>query len=174
MPQFILDMGSPEGARTFGTLDSFARGYLEAAFFTETNEMYDSAEWESEQAQDDIREGRCGGDIPRDSSVAELAPESLASAIADCAAFQSANAELLELAYARDYEPEQAGRKFWFTRNGHGVGYWDRPQLDYRHAAETVESLKSRDTLGDKLSAAARNAGSRELYRGDDGQIYFS
>lgn len=27
------------------------------------------------------------------------------------------------------YDETQAGRDYWFTRNGHGVGFWDREQL---------------------------------------------
>ena len=31
--------------------------------------------------------------------------------------------------YFPDGTIEQAGYDFWFTRNGHGVGFWDRPEL---------------------------------------------
>jgi hypothetical protein len=41
---------------------------------------------------------------------------------ADCKAFQTDNAELLEHAG----NDEQNGHDFWLTRNRHGAGYWDR------------------------------------------------
>ncbi|KFG99061.1 hypothetical protein GQ56_0100970 [Burkholderia paludis] len=56
------------------------------------------------------------------------------------------------------YGAVQAGHDFWLTRAGHGAGYWDRSQLP-------------RD-LRDQLSDAARQAGNRELYIGDDGLIH--
>jgi len=142
MPAFILDMGSPEGALAYAGLDDFTQGYIEAAFFTDTG---------PDQEADGL------GD---DASVAEIAPISLAKITADCMAWQQANASLLAQAYDRiGYDPASAGRDYWFTRNGHGVGFWDRKPLD-------AEGLR------DRLSAACRY---REvyLYRGDDGLIYF-
>ena len=149
MTQFILDMGSPQGAATYAALDLFTRGYIEAAFFTETGDG-DDAERDLEHA-----------------SVAELAPDALARAVRDCAAFQAEAAKPLWSAYnLRNYEPEQAGRDFWLTRNGHGAGFWDRPELE-SFGAEI-------GSIGETLSAHARRAGSCDLYRGDDGQIYFA
>lgn len=189
MPEFHLDHGTPESAAGFAALDSFTQGYLEAAFFTETNELYSSEEWDSEEAQEDIREGRCSGGIPSDSSVADLAPEAIAAAISDCATFQQTAADLLELAYERDYDAEQAGRDFWFTRNGHGVGYWDRKALEsdseewsaLQRPLDTWTPEESRlharlesESLGERLSAVARRAGNVDMYRGDDGRVYFA
>lgn len=175
MPEFILDMGSPDGARSFGALDAFTQGYLEAAFFTSTGNLED--------------EGL------ESASVAELAQEALASAVADCAVFQATAADLLNAAYERDYDAEQAGRDFWFTRNGHGVGYCDRKALEpdsdeYESltaimvanrdnnavwdAACAKRSALSSESIGAKLSERARAAGEVDMYRGDDSQIYFS
>lgn len=139
MPRFILPLGAPEAANEFAMLDDFTRGYIEAMFFTNTGSLDD-------------------GDL-QDATFADLAPESLAEIIADCTAFQNKHASLLEQACQRDdYSAEQAGRDFWFTRNGHGVGFWDRKQL---YAGE----------LGDALSAACgRN--DVDLYRGDDGKVW--
>lgn len=44
----------------------------------------------------------------------------------DCAKFQAENAELLTKA-GDDW---QNGSDFWYTRNGHGVGFWDRGYPD--------------------------------------------
>ncbi|MEA3454152.1 MAG: hypothetical protein U9R12_04395 [Candidatus Caldatribacteriota bacterium] len=44
---------------------------------------------------------------------------------------------------------------FWFTRNGHGAGFWDG---DYKN--------------GDQLTEACEKYGAQDLYVGDDGKIY--
>lgn len=54
----------------------------------------------------------------------------------------------------------QFAHDFWLTRNGHGVGFWDRPEL------------YSSKELADKLSNLARSFGPCDLYIGDDGKIY--
>jgi hypothetical protein len=145
MPQFILDHGGPDGTRILTSLDEFAQGYVEAMFFTNTGSRDD----------EDLEDG----------TVADLAPETVEKIIRDCERFQKENAELLEQAYGKvvdglAYTPERAGHDFWFTRNGHGVGFWCRQGLD---------------DLGDQLSAVCGwRTSFREvdLYRGDDGRIY--
>lgn len=138
MPKFILDHGSAEAARSFNALDAFTQGYIEAMFFTDTGTGDD----------EDLE----------DATVADLSPEALETIKADCAAFQAKAAALLEEAYGRDYTEEQAGRDFWFTRNGHGVGFWDRTDLE-------------EGDLGDRLSDMCRHS-EVYLYRGDDGLLY--
>lgn len=138
MPEFILDHGTPEALRAFNTLDGFTQGYIEAMFFTDASDPDD-------------------GDLAH-ATVAELATESLARIIRDCEAFQNAHVALLELAYETDdYDDTRAGRDYWYTRNGHGVGFWDRDLGE----------------LGEKLSAVARYS-AVDLYRGDDGLIYLA
>jgi len=134
----------------FCDLDAFTQGYVEALFFTSECPQVDTEESMSAEHQADMFEGRTSGSIPGDVGFSDLAPDSLARIIADCAAFQSDNAELLELAYSRDYSAEQAGRDFWFTRNGHGVGFWNRDALD----APWDEKAKVKISLGARLSAA--------------------
>lgn len=139
MPEFILDHGTNAAATKFRTLDEFTQGYIEAMFFTNASSPDD-------------------GDLAT-ATVADLAAETWGTIEKECAAFQSQNATLLAEAYTRDdYSPEQAGRDFWFTRNGHGVGFWDRPQLDAGN-------------LGDRLSAACRGR-EVDVYAGDDGRVY--
>jgi hypothetical protein len=48
------------------------------------------------------------------------------------------------------------GVDFWFTRNGHGSGFWDGGYPTY----------------GDALTAHATAYGSSDLYLGDDGQLH--
>lgn len=141
MPEFILDHGSSEARQQFRTLNYFTQGYIEAMFFTSTG-TGDDAENGLEHA-----------------TVAELAPSTLDSIVADCKAFQVAHAD--NLAEACDngrilgYDMERAGNDYWYTRNGHGTGFCDRGLGD----------------IGDKLAKAARYS-ERYLVRGDDGLIY--
>ena len=142
MPEFIFDtLGQTEDGFTFSDLDLFTQGYIEALFFTS--------------------EGPEEGELGNDTSFADLAPEALAMIRRDCTEFQAEHANLLEEAFARDYDEAQAGRDFWFTRNGHGVGYWDRGPLEA-------------DALGGALTEAAHDAGSIDAYLGDDGLVYLS
>jgi hypothetical protein len=52
--------------------------------------------------------------------------------------------------------PESFGHDFWLTRNGHGVGFWDRGLGE----------------LGDTLTTWASSYGTVYLYVGDDGMVY--
>lgn len=83
-----------------------------------------------------------------------LAPETLQAMRGDCADFISQAGAAL-----REYTQRTGctgGCDFWLTRNGHGVGFWDR----------------GLDALGDRLTAIAEQMGGRDLYAGDDGLIY--
>jgi hypothetical protein len=51
---------------------------------------------------------------------------------------------------------QQMGHDFFLTREGHGVGFWDRGLGD----------------LGEDLSEICREMGECNLYVGDDGKIY--
>src|SRR6266566_1821392 len=97
MPEFILDHGSPDAARNYQKLDAFTQGYIEAMFFTSSGYPEDD---ELEHA-----------------SVAELAPETLAKIIADCAKFQADHRVLLDEAIDNGriigYDEAGTGRDFW-------------------------------------------------------------
>lgn len=149
--------------------DEFTQGYIEAAFFTEAGTADD--------AENDLE----------DADPSEVAESAMIKVIADCTAFQAKVADLLKRAYARNYTAEQAGRDYWFSRNGHGVGYCDREELDDAKAIwralgsprvdepgwkEYQKRTGKGQTLGDKLHAACKNL-EVSMYRGDDGKIYF-
>ena len=145
MPEFILDHGNADASRQFRALDSFTQGYITAAFFTSTG-------------PDNEEEGL------GDASFADIADSALASIVADCKAWQEANATLLDAAYGvqgkyerAPYDAERAGNDYWYTRNGHGTGFWDRGLGE----------------LGDKLAAACRYH-EVNMVRGNDGLIYFN
>lgn len=150
MPEFVLDRGDRESADEFDALPEFVQGYIEALFFTETS-CYSMDEIDSYEAQESIAEGTADGVLPSDSGFADLSEAALASIMADCSKFEREAASLLESAYARNYEPAQAGRDFWFTRNGHGVGFWDRDEL-------------KTDSLGRSLSDIAGKFGEVNPY----------
>jgi hypothetical protein len=142
--EFNLNTAGAVGA--YAALADFDQGYVQALFFTSNAPQVDWEEFESEEHQDAMREGTADGVCPESAGFADLDPESVKSITADCAAFREQAADLLALAYARGYSEEQAGMDFWYTRNGHGVGYWDRQELDA-------------ESLGDKLSAVAKTFG---------------
>jgi hypothetical protein len=92
----------------------------------------------------------------------ELAPETAAAFREECKDFcDFAEPQLLAAMQINGYSPGRAGHDFWLTRCGHGAGYWDRDELEA-------------EGLGEKLTAAADSAGSRDLYIGDDGLVYQS
>ena len=79
------------------------------------------------------------GDSEQPEHGAELDVTFERESIIDCLAFYSR----IEC-FLSDDNVEQAGRDFWLTRNGHGVGFWDRPEIygDYR-ALKFTEIAKS-------------------------------
>lgn len=158
-----------DGVYSWGSLDAFTQGYIEALFFTENESLLEQLTGE-------------------DYGFSDLAPETLADIIADCAAFQRDNAATLAEAYTRDYDAGQAGRDYWFTRNGHGVGFWDRDALDpqgeewdalqrpldtWSPAESALHARLKAESLGERLSAACRYS-EVSPYLGDDGKVYLS
>jgi len=93
------------------------------------------------------------GDADYSRTLEDLSPDTLASMVEDCADFQNSAHELLERS---GQDCEQSGHDFWLTRNHHGAGFWDRGLGD----------------IGDRLTEAAKNYGSCELYLGDDGKVW--
>ncbi len=80
-------------------IDTFIGAYFEAIYFTECGP-------DSEH-----------GDDPQMSAL------SRANAMNDCRRFFSAYQGQI------GNNIKQAGHDFWLTRNGHGTGFWDRPEL---------------------------------------------
>ena len=67
-------------------------------------------------------------DLPEDVEEEEIHPACFKKINLDCRQFLRENKKLLNEAYEMDshYGPYNAGRDFWLSRNGHGVGFWDR------------------------------------------------
>lgn len=118
MPQFHLN--DDNATRRFRDLSDFAKGFVEAMFFT------------NEGMSDDD-----GDDKLNRLGVERLTVESIAKIAADCAAFWKANEADLEAAkalvpgnddffYAREpLDDRRLGHLFLYTRQGHGVGFDD-------------------------------------------------
>jgi hypothetical protein len=68
----------------------------------------------------------------------------------DCTAFVEANIEMLD-----KWTPENAGHSFFLSRNGHGAGFFDYP-----------------DMHGNKLHKAAKVYGTSAPFLVDDGLTY--
>lgn len=111
-----------------------------------------AALWSSNDETDE------SGGEPFDSNycIDDIAPHSRAVMLAECDEFIAQNWALIQ---ETGQTAEQCGHDFWLTRNGHGVGFWDR---GYDVA------------LGDALTRAAHLAGGRDLYPGDDGMVWQS
>ena len=127
----------------------FTRGYLEAAFFSTSVE-----DRPGEEHLDDAH------------GVENMAPVTWAAVQRDCNAFLETNKALIEACTyshkpgsADDTVLAHAGRDFWYTRAGHGCGFWDG---DWPEAA------------GEHLTASAGAFGNVDLYLGDDEMIYQS
>lgn len=98
--------------KTRSNLDSFLRGYCDAALFTTDSNP--------PSGQDYVESGRADEMFP------SLPAYFLEKAQKDCEKFQAENSALLEQAG----DSWQNGTDFWYTRNRHGVGFWDRGYPD--------------------------------------------
>lgn len=109
-----------------------------------------------------------GDPLDEHCTVDDFYPDAVARMRADCAVFlASAGALIRQLPDTYGAHPDcgtvaqvyaAAGHDFWLTRNGHGVGFWDR-------------GLPG--ALGDDLSALAEAAGALDVYIGDDARLHF-
>lgn len=172
MPEFILNTDGATVAQ-WESLDSFVKGFVEAAFFVESS-CYAAAEFFTAQAQRRVHDGQADGSVPKDSGPANIEPESLSRIVAFCGEFAGRNAALLAQAYeCVGYDEAAAGRDLYFTRSGSGVGYWSRDALNdcsdeyerltglmvaaVTHSDAWNAALAERNkiqTLGDRLSDA--------------------
>lgn len=140
MPEFQLDYGDQH--KRFRALDYFTQGYIECAFFC---------------GVEGVNADQLNLDMLADATWTRM--------IEDCARFQHDNETSLAAAtvpgaakYTRsEYNMTYAGHDFWYTRNGHGAGYYDRG------LPPEVESA---------LCGAAHAAGEIDLYKGDDSKLY--
>lgn len=114
----------------FQALSQFEQGYIEALFWADTP---DGEDW----------------------SFTDLHPSALERIKNDCARFLN----IAGVADAVEHNAVRAGHDFWLTRNGHGSGFWGRPEIW--------------GTNTDLLTEASKSIGNVDAYKGDDGKIYF-
>jgi hypothetical protein len=99
-----------------------------------------------------------GESLSANYSIEDFAPDSLQIMLADCAKFQSVNADLILRAWDESgQDAAQCGHDFWLTRNWHGAGFWDG---DY-----TKETGKA-------LTEAAKAFGYQDIYVGNDNRLH--
>ena len=122
------------------TKDQFVRCYLTAVLFGEHCSNEDEGEY-----LDDVY------------TIDDFSPEAFERATADCEAFlQAAENAGIPLLYADC--AEQAAHDFYFTSRGHGVGFWDRPEVYGKQDAEILNKIAKSFRCPDYYDA--------------DGQIY--
>jgi hypothetical protein len=137
-------------------LDTFTSAYVEAALWSSTDNANDQG----------------GEPLDANYDIDDIAPDTLAEMVEDCASFQR-----MFGAYIAD-EEERAGHDFWLTRNGHGAGFWDGDwEQPYVHDIQPDEPewhapIGRYETVGDYLTAMSEPYGSYDLYVGDDGLIH--
>jgi hypothetical protein len=91
--------------------------------------------------------------------VDDFTAEAQHQAEEDCAAFiEQAKAILAKV---EDIDFTQVGHDFWLTRNGHGAGFWDRPEM--------YGGQENADALTD----IAHGFGEVNIEVGDDGKLHF-
>jgi hypothetical protein len=118
--------------------EDFVTAYEVAALWSSTDTVFDK---------------ETGGEKNVELDEYELHPDTKAEMREDCRQFVDYAEPLLLKALKRNgYTAERAGHDYWLTRNHHGAGFWDRGLGE----------------LGDKLTEAAHNDGSVELYLGTD------
>jgi len=83
-------------------IDKMTDAYIEAIYFTET------------------------GDDNQPDSDAELSKQTRHEAWAACHRLRLACAGEIDL---NEFDPVQIGHDLWLTRNGHGAGFWDKPEI---------------------------------------------
>ena len=83
-------------------IDKMTDAYIEAIYFTET------------------------GDDEQPSPDEPLSPDTMREAWAACHRLRLACSGEIDLSH---FDQAQIGHDLWLTRNGHGAGFWDRPEI---------------------------------------------
>lgn len=105
------------------TKDQFTRCYLNAVLF-----------WENYSNEED------GEYLDAVYTIDDFSPEAFKRATADCEAFlQAAENAGIPLLYADC--AEQAAYDFYFTSRGHGVGFWDKPEVYGKQDAKILTEI---------------------------------
>lgn len=109
-------------------LDAFTAAYLRAMFFTNLPDG-------------EIPPGPFENVYSESEYLPRLCPSDYREALVDCARFQVKVRPLTVDSEDWDDIEEYAGADFWYTRNGHGVGFWSRPEVYGEGRAEALTKL---------------------------------
>lgn len=120
------------------TMDAFTEAYVTCMFWTDMND--------DEGSLQDFKPSA-------DYGIDDLSDKAWDKITSDCNAFQSQNADDI------NGNDTQAGHDFWLTRNRHGAGFWDRPEL-------------WDDGADKRLTDASHAYVEISLYVGDDGKLH--
>jgi hypothetical protein len=145
-------------------------GYIEAALWTEEERLtdkaesmysgYDDEEDEEETELDKLVKITAQFNRKSFSSFEKehIDTDSIMNAYDDIQLFLSKiPKEILQIAF-KEQSPESFGHDIWFTRNGHGAGFWDG---DYSYEVEEV------------IMEAIKVLRKVDLVLGDDMKLYF-
>jgi hypothetical protein len=116
-------------------LDDFTTAYLIAAL------------WATYNVNDECKY------LDEDYDIEDFSEDALESIIAECVHFQEIAEDMIG-----EGQDSQAGHDFFLTRNSHGVGFWDRPEIWGANK--------------DRLAEIADSFGEMHVYPGDDGRLY--
>lgn len=145
MSEFVLNVGGDRGRKAFRECSEFVQGYIEAMFFTEANSDNEELEHATVEDLSDEAWKKITDDCDR--FLKSLPKDHRDRTPIDMACYYHPTV---------DYNETRAGHDFWYSRNGHGTGYWDRDL----------------GRIGQDLHQRTRAFGSVYLYRGDDGELY--
>lgn len=98
----------------------------------------------------------CGDPLDQNYEMKDIEIETIRQMLYDCQQFQHLFGDQIDAALAVHSmytNREMAGHDFWLTRNSHGIGFWETGLWP--------------PELGEKLSKAAGDAGSFDLYVSD-------
>lgn len=151
-----------QGIKPVGSknLDTFTKAFIEA-FLVDVNEN------EKQRSKEEREDGIDLHLI--DYELRDIDPRSLQKIINDCVKFKKDNIEAIEKGAVVSQPPlrwrdapdridERAGYDFYYTRMGHGVGFWEKGRWE--------------EAYGKELTSAAKEFGSIDGYVGDDNKIY--
>lgn len=127
MPQFNLN----KSGGGYDSLSDFAKSYVEAMFFTNCDSGDD----------DEHKANRLG--------TSRLTRQALECIATDCAQFEAENAAVIqEVLEHGERDLEGIAHDLWFTRQRHGVGFWEGESRGY--PADTSDKLnKAAKAMGE-------------------------
>lgn len=102
-------------------INEIINGYKEAFIFAESGSYY------------------TGGYIP-DLAEFDFSSQALGRIADDVTSFCNANVAAISEAMSDGATANQIGNDLHFTRNGHGVGFWDRPEIYTTNTANRLSN----------------------------------